>query len=86
VGYAPGDDFDATFGTDYFDPDITLLEAVWARGGGVNRLARHGTAALLSAASPDVAYPYTVDEVIAAVQAGDAGMLADANELGCPLN
>ncbi len=86
TGLSPGDDFDTTFGVDLFDPDITLEEAVNAKGGGVKKLARHGTAALLGAAHPGVAYPFTVAEVIAAVQAGDAGALAKANELGCPLN
>ncbi len=61
-------------------------QAVNAKGGGVKKLARHGTAALLSAAHPDVAYPMSVAEVIAAVQAGDAGTLAANNELGCPIN
>jgi len=84
--FSPGDDFDTTFGVDLFDPDITLGEAVNAKGGGVNKLARHGTAALLSAAHPDVNYPLSVAEVIALVQAGDADTLATANELGCPLN
>jgi hypothetical protein len=66
TGYAPGDDFDTTFGVDLFDPDITLDDAVNAKGGKVNRLARHGTAALLSAAHPDVDYSLSVAEVIAA--------------------
>jgi hypothetical protein len=87
VGYSPIDDFDTTFSTDYFDPDITLGDAIWMGGGGVKKLARHGTAALLNAASPDVDYPLTVAEVIALVQAGDATTLADYNEdLPCPLN
>ena len=72
----------------------TLLEAVWATGGGVSALARHAVAALLNAASPDVDYPYSVDEVIAMVQSAiDSGdfnatkdLFASANELGCPLN
>lgn len=85
TGYSPGDDFDTTFGVDYFDPDITLEEAVNAKGGGLNRLARHGTAGLLSAAHPDVNYPYTVAEVIAFVQAGDADPLAAASDLGCQI-
>jgi hypothetical protein len=54
TGYTPGDDFDAPFGVDLFNPDITLGEAVNLGGGGVHKLARHGTAALLSAASTDV--------------------------------
>jgi hypothetical protein len=86
TGYTPGDDFDTVFGTDYFDPDITLLDAAWLGGGGVKKLARHGTAALLNASSPDVGYPLTVSEVIAAVQAGDAKTLAEYNELGCPID
>lgn len=85
TGYSPADDFDTTFGVDLFDPDITLEQAVNAKGGKVNRLARHGTAALLSAAHPSVIYPLTVAEVIAAVQAGDADTLEEFNELGCPL-
>ncbi len=54
-------------------------------GGKEKRLGRHAVAALLSAAHGGVGYPYTVAEVIALVQAGDADALEDANELGCPL-
>jgi hypothetical protein len=86
TGFSPDDDFDSTFGVDLFDPDITLDEAVNARGGQENRLARHATAALLSAAHPDVDYPLSVAEVIAATQAGDADLLVAYNELGCPID
>jgi len=85
TGYSPSDDFDTVFGVNYFSTDITLGEAVKLGGGGVKKLARHGTAALLSAAHPDVDYPYTVAEVIAFVQAGDADPLVAANELGCSI-
>jgi hypothetical protein len=85
TGFDPADDFDTTFGVDLFDPDITLEGAVNAKGGGVKRLARHGTGALLSAAHPDVSYPLTTDQVIAAVQAGDTSTLAENNELGCSI-
>lgn len=85
TGYSPADDFDTVFGVDLFSPDITLNEAVRARGGGVKKLARHGTAALLSAAHPDVDYPFTVAEVIALVQSGDVDPLVAANELGCEI-
>ncbi|MDH5515768.1 MAG: hypothetical protein OEY45_11480 [Gammaproteobacteria bacterium] len=85
TGYSPGDDFDTTFGVDLFSPDITLEAAVNAKGGGVKKLARHGTAALLSAAHPDVGYPFTEAEVIALVQAGDVDPLVAANELGCEI-
>lgn len=86
TGFAPGDDFDTTFGVDLFDPDITLEEGVNAKGGHENRLARHGTAALLSASHPDVSYDLTVAEVMAAVQAGDADLLEASNEQFCPLD
>jgi hypothetical protein len=82
-GYSPGDIFDLVFGTSYFSPTYTLDDAVNQGGGGVNRLARHGTAALLNAAHPGVNYPYSVAQVIAWVQAGIADPLAQANELGC---
>jgi hypothetical protein len=85
AGYAPGADFDSTFGVNLFDPNITLETAVNLGGGGANRLARHGVAALLSAAHPGVGYPLSVAEVIAAVQAGNADLLEQSNELGCPL-
>jgi hypothetical protein len=96
-GYAPGDDFNTVFGTsitirwslrgpadDVSNP--TLLQALQAKGGGDNELARHGVAGLLSAAHPDVDYAWDVGEVIQAVQDGDADSLVWANEMGCPLN
>ncbi len=88
TGLSTDDDFDATFGTDYFDPDITLGEAVWARGGGVKKIARHGTSALLNASHPAVLYPAGIADVIAAVQNGDVNALVDFNELSdeCPAN
>ena len=90
AGYAPTDDFDTVFGTDWFSPDKNLREALRAKnseGGGCGQTARHGTAALLNAANPDVNYPMTVAEVKAAVQSCDAKMMADYNEdLPCYLN
>lgn len=77
--------FDATFGVDLFSPDITLEMAVNRRGGQENKLARHGTAAYLSAQA-GINYPYTVAEVINFVQHGLSEELVEANELGCPLN
>jgi len=41
------DDFDETFGSDYFEPDITLKEAINQEGPGMNHLARSGVAAYL---------------------------------------
>jgi hypothetical protein len=91
TGYAPGDAFATVFGVSRAG---TLLDNVWATGGGANALARHAVAALLNAASGGVDYPYTTAEVIAAVQAafasGDFEATKDlfeaANEAGCPLN
>lgn len=86
TGYSLSDDFDTVFGTDYFNPDKTLYQALWTGGGGLYRLGRHGTAALLNAAHPDVSYPLTVAEVIEAVQEEWTDMLADYNEdFPCPL-
>lgn len=86
TGFAPSDIFDTVFGTSYFSSTYTLDDAINQGGGAVNRLARHGTAALLSAAHPDVDYPYSVAQVIEWVQGGIADPLAQANELGCPIN
>jgi hypothetical protein len=85
TGYSPGDDFDDTFDVGYFDPDITLDDAVNLGGGGVKKVARHGTAALLNAAHPVLDYPFTVAEVIAFVKDQDVDILAKANELGCEI-
>ena len=85
AGYSPDDDFDTIFGVDFFSPDVTLGEAVKLGGGGVKKVARHGVAALLSASHPEVDYPYSVAEVIAFVQSGDAEPLVFANELGCDI-
>ncbi|MDH3657725.1 MAG: hypothetical protein OEM77_06275 [Nitrosopumilus sp.] len=41
-------DFDKTFGKDYFEPDITLEDAIKKEGVGMNHLASSGTAAYLS--------------------------------------
>jgi hypothetical protein len=87
TAYAAGDDFDATFGVDLFAPNVTLEQAVNLGGGDPNDLARHGTAALLSASHPGVNYPYAEEAVKALVKQGDPdGRLAAANTLGCPLN
>ena len=102
VGFAPTDSFEAVFGVDVTlrsggqgtIEDPTLLDALNAKGGGVNALARHAVAALLNASNPDVASDFTVDEVIALVQDAVASgdfetahqLLAAANEQGCPLS
>jgi hypothetical protein len=96
VGYSTGADFDATFGVNFFSPDLTLLQALWQGGGGAAALGRHAVAALLNTANAGVAYPYTTAQVLDIVQ-GDGAylglnltqrkiLLEAANELGCPLN
>ena len=59
---------------------------MWLGGGGIRKVARHGTAALLNALHPAVNYPVSAADVIAAVQAQDVGLLAEFNELSdtCP--
>ena len=74
--------------------DPTLLDALNAKGGGVNALARHAVAALLNASNPDVDSDFTTAQVIALVQDAIASgdfetahqLLAAANEQGCPLS
>ena len=43
-GTSTNADFDATFGSDWFNPNITLMEALWLHGGGVNMQARYKVA------------------------------------------
>lgn len=86
-------DFDAAFGVNAFNPNITLLEALGRNGGGINALARHAAAALLNAANSNVSADLETSEVIAMVQAAIASgdyettknVLANFNEQGCPL-
>jgi hypothetical protein len=100
TGYQPGDSLQSVFGADALAG--TLANGLGFTGGpgvdGAKRiLLRASVAALLSAAHPDVAYPYTEAEVLTGVAAALASgnratMLAyaadldQANNLGCPLN
>jgi hypothetical protein len=74
AGHSIGEDFDTVFSTAYFEPNVTLLEAINLGGGFPNDLARHGTAALLSASHPGVHYPYSAvgDRARAARRSGRA--------------
>jgi len=91
AGYDPGDMFSDVFGVPY---NKTLLEALKTGGGGKKALGRHAVAALLNVANGDVGYKFTVEDVIAMVQyAYETGqfelvkdLLADQNELVCPLD
>lgn len=79
AGIFPDAAFNASFGVDWFGEDFSLADALKSRGGGRQKLARHGTAALLNAASPEVRYPLDVSAVVAAVQGGEAERLAQYN-------
>jgi hypothetical protein len=48
--YSPGDDFDTVLGVNWFEPDITLMAALWLHGNGINRDARYAAADLLNGA------------------------------------
>ena len=97
TGYDPDQSFNDVFlltGTGHEVPDDpTLMEALWARGAPLGKLLRHGTAALLNAAHPDIGYPYDEATIITLVHnamvSGNyeplAENLKDANELFCPL-
>jgi hypothetical protein len=94
TGYSPSDDFDTIFGVDAFDPDRTLRVAISTGGGGLNKLARFATAALLSAANPEVHFPMSIGQVIDqvhdAIVSGQYEPLATTLDgyanLGCPID
>ena len=75
-------------------PGKTMLDVLKQGGGGLKALGRHTVAALLNAASSEVSYDLTVNEVIEAFNdvfaGGDYEDLKDYfegfNEQGCPLN
>jgi len=54
------DDFDETFGSDYFEPNITLEQAINLEGPGLNHLARSGVAAYLIS----IVNPYADVEIL----------------------
>ena len=85
TGYSQTDDFDKVFEVDVFNPDITLEQALSMQGDGDARLARHGTAAILNAAHPNLHYPLTVTQVIALVKVEDTDTLEEFNDSICPL-
>jgi hypothetical protein len=95
--YEPGDLFSDVFGvTIAGDEDLTLREALNLGGGDEIALARAAVAALLNAASDEIDFEFTEQEVIEKVQAaiasGDPEEIEDLkdeldreNNRGCPL-
>jgi cysteine-rich repeat protein len=77
-------------------PDRTLREVTRLKRGGLNALGRHTAAALLNAASADVDYGLSQEEVIESFNAVYDGSddaieslkddFESLNEMGCPLN
>jgi hypothetical protein len=99
-GYWPAPYTPDTMFCDVFEcafPGKTLLMVLGQDGGGLNALGRHTVAALLNAASADVSYDLTVDEVIDMFNevypesnTEDYNYLKDTvfeyyNEQGCPI-
>ncbi len=83
---------DAQMSAAGLDSNLTLLQAINLGGGGFEKLARHGVAGALSAAS-GINYPYTTTQVLTMVHDAvvtltpepTATNLANANNLQCPL-
>lgn len=101
VGYSPFQTLESVFDVpDVYGLDnVTLWQALESGDGMtlVQQLLRHAVAALLNASSPDVDYPYTEAQIIAAVNAalasGDLEVIENlkddleaANETFCPLD
>jgi hypothetical protein len=94
TGFFPTDDFDTVFGVNAFTPDKTLLQALQQGGGGIKKMGRMATAALLSASHAGVNFPRSqsdvIDQVHDAIVTGHLEPLASEldEELNqnCPLN
>jgi hypothetical protein len=95
TGYAPGDSFDAVFGVDVYDPELTLLQAVTPPVPVLKTFASHAVAALLNASHPGSSFPLSPAEVIDLVanallfgtaddQEDVKDMLEALNETNCP--
>jgi hypothetical protein len=96
-GYSPTDTFNTVFGVSGpFADGLTLLDALNLGGGGINALARHAVAALLSSVG-GIDYGLTPTQVIegtqAAINSGSATVMEGKknqfvalNEKGCPLD
>jgi hypothetical protein len=94
VGISPGDDFDATFGVDLFEPNVSLCTVI-SNPNTYGVFAFHAVAALLNGYAKElgsldqfVNYKYSSQEVLDGVADGSLSKddLASANEAGCTLS
>jgi len=93
-GFNTTDDFDTIFSVNAFDPDRSLMNALRSGGGGMNKMGRMATAALLNASHPGVNFPLSITQVINqvhnAITSGNLEPLASdldvLNNLDCTLN
>ena len=93
VGLTAIQDFDTTFGVNWFTPDQTLQQ-IMEKPGGLRTLAFHIIAAQLNINSPDVDYGYTQAQLDALIDGVDPNnkasvsnaisILTELNEAGCP--
>jgi Ca2+-binding RTX toxin-like protein len=67
VEYRPCDKYKTVFKVDICCK-LTLLDALKAKGGGVDALLRHSAAALLNAAHPNIDYAFSENEILSMVQ------------------
>ncbi|CAN5907982.1 hypothetical protein BH23GEM7_BH23GEM7_31180 [soil metagenome] len=87
--------FDSYFGVDFFNPDVTLQQALqMGSSPELHYLARHAVAAALNAQHSGVKFPLTLAQIRHIVQQAYSGartvndvaqLLDRANQLGCPL-
>ncbi|MGI9181573.1 MAG: hypothetical protein ACR2H9_13850 [Longimicrobiaceae bacterium] len=95
AGIDPNASFDSYFGVDFFDPDVTLQQALqMGASPELHYLARHAVAAALNAQHSGVKFPLTLAQIRHIVQQAYSGartvndvaqLLDRANQLGCPL-
>ncbi|MDZ7961972.1 MAG: MlaD family protein [Aulosira sp. DedQUE10] len=65
VKFSPNDNFDAVFGVDLFQPDITLWQVLSKEGNHENEvIARAAVTVLLNATHPDIYYHLEVKDVL----------------------
>lgn len=91
--YLPEDSLAEAFGTGEIEGVPTLLAGLEDGGGGLAAFLRQAVAALLNAAHDEIAYPFSVDEVLALAEAAFTtgefdpvkDMFETANEALCPL-